>query len=115
LQADHGAERMVIEHAGAERGILFLLRGGEAQIAAEAATGRDGVVVRLQETCALVCAVPEAALHYVSADRESLSLEDASPATCCPKIVTCRSGAPDPSYVCHHAQSKLVGVLYLEN
>jgi signal transduction histidine kinase len=108
--------RMVIEHAGAERGVLFLLRGGEAQIAAEAATGRDGVVVNLQETCALARAVPEAALHYVLRTEESLSLEDASASNLLSEDRYVQERRPR-SVLCLPiiAQSKLVGVLYLEN
>ena len=40
--------RTAVEHAGAERGLLILPRGGELSVGAEAATDIDGVKVGLQ-------------------------------------------------------------------
>src|SRR5439155_25001206 len=42
--------RTAIEHAGAERGLLVLPRGGELSIHTEANTGDSSVIVRLRET-----------------------------------------------------------------
>ena len=42
--------RTAIEHAGAERGLLMLPRGGELWIEAEANTSGSAVTVRLRET-----------------------------------------------------------------
>ena len=42
--------RTAIEHAGAERGVLILVRDGEPRVEAEAIAGRDGIEVTLGET-----------------------------------------------------------------
>jgi hypothetical protein len=41
--------RIAIEHAGAERGLLILLRGDEPQIEAEGTTGRGGIKVTVRQ------------------------------------------------------------------
>jgi PAS domain S-box-containing protein len=106
--------RTAIEHAGAERGLLILPRGDEQQIEAEATTSGDTVVVRLRE--ASVVALPESIVHYVARTRESVILDDAS----------LRNPFSADTYLDqYHArsvlclplinQTKLIGVLYLEN
>jgi signal transduction histidine kinase len=106
--------RTAIEHAGAERGLLILLRGDEQQLEAEATTSGDTVVVRLRE--ASVTALPESIVHWVARTRESVILDDAS----------VRNTFSADTYIGqHHArsilclplinQTNLIGVLYLEN
>ncbi|MEA2956762.1 MAG: hypothetical protein QOJ58_2262, partial [Alphaproteobacteria bacterium] len=108
--------RIGVEHAGAERGLLILFPGDEPRIAAEARTSRGQVEVTLRETAVSPAELPETVLHTVIRTRESVILDDAL--------------AQDPfsadEYICQkHArsvlclplvkQSKLIGVLYLEN
>src|SRR6202040_4190951 len=69
--------RTAIEHAGAERGLLILLRGVEQRIEAEATTSGDIVTVRLRDVSTLVAALPESIVHYVVRTRESVILDDA--------------------------------------
>jgi predicted ATPase/GAF domain-containing protein len=106
--------RTAIEHAGAERGLLILPRGDELQIAAEAATSGDTVIVGPRE--ASVAALPESIVHYVVRTQESVILDDAS----------AENPFSSDKYIRqHHArsilclplinQAKLIGVLYLEN
>ena len=105
-----------IEHAGASRGLLILLRGDEQRIEAEATTTGDDVVVGLQDASVTSSVLPESVIRYVIRTHESVVLDDAS--------------APGPfsadTYVVQrHArsilclplitQAKLIGVLYLEN
>jgi PAS domain S-box-containing protein len=108
--------RIAVEHAGAERGLLILFPGDEPRLAAEATTGRGQVEVTLRQTAVSPAELPESVLHTVIRTRESVILDDAL--------------APNPfsadEYICQkHArsvlclplvkQSKLIGVLYLEN
>jgi PAS domain S-box-containing protein len=108
--------RIAVEHAGAERGLLILFPGDQPRIAAEARTSRGQVEVTLRETAVSPAELPETVLHTVIRTRESVILDDAL--------------AQDPfsadEYICQkHArsvlclplvkQSKLIGVLYLEN
>src|SRR3989454_3937539 len=108
--------RTAIEHAGAERGLLILLRGGELSIEAEANTSGDSVTVRLREAPIAGSELPESIVHYAARTQESVILGDAS--------------APGPfsgdayirerrarSVLCLPLvkQGRLVALLYLEN
>jgi PAS domain S-box-containing protein len=108
--------RTAIEHAGAERGLLILPRGIEQRIEAEAITSGDSVIVRLPEAPVSDDSLPESIVHYVVRTQESVILDDAS---------TRNPFSTDPYISQHHArsllcmplinQTKLIGVLYLEN
>jgi len=108
--------RIAIEHAGAERGLLILFPGDEPRIAADATTGRGQVEVTLRDAAPSPTELPESVLHYVIRTRESVILDDAS----------AQNPFSADEYICRkHArsilclplvkQSKLIGVLYLEN
>ncbi len=108
--------RTAIEQAGAERGLLILARGVEQRIAAEATTSGETVVVDLRDEVVTPAALPESIFRYVLRTQESVILDDAG------------TQAPfcEDSYVRQHlarsilclpliTQSKLIGLLYLEN
>ncbi|MCP3460618.1 trifunctional serine/threonine-protein kinase/ATP-binding protein/sensor histidine kinase [Bradyrhizobium sp. CCGUVB23] len=108
--------RTAIEQAGAERGLLILLRGNEPRIEAEATTGSQALVVHMHEQSVTAAALPESVLHYVMRTGENVILENAAVQS---------SFANDP-YIREHGsrsvlclplitQSKLIGLLYLEN
>jgi PAS domain S-box-containing protein len=107
--------RTAIEQAGAESGVLILSHGGEERVAAQAATGNGGVVVRLEG--APISTVPESVLQFVVRTRDFVILEDAA--------VINHSFSSDPYIRDHHprsvlclpliTQGKLIGALYLEN
>ena len=106
--------RTALEHAGAERGLLILARGDEQRIEAEAITNGDTVSVRRRE--AVVGAVPESIVHFVTRTREHVILDDA---------LAHNPFSADTYIRERHArsvlclplinQAKLVAVLYLEN
>jgi PAS domain S-box-containing protein len=108
--------RIVVEHAGAERGLLILLTGDEPRIAAETTTGHTRAEVTVREEDITPFVLPLSVLHYVVRTRGRVVLDDAS------------VGAPysDDWYVREkHArsvlclpilnQTKIIGALYLEN
>ncbi len=108
--------RTAIEQAGADRGLLALVRGAELRIAAEATTSGDKVIVRVGDQSMSAVALPELVLNYVQRTRNNVILDDAA------------AGSPfaeDPHIRHRHARSilclplinraKLIGVLYLEN
>ena len=108
--------RIAVEHAGAERGLLILFPGDEPRIAAEATTGRGLVDVTLRGTAVSPTELPESLLHYVIRTRESVILDDA----------LAKNPFSADEYICQKRvrsiiclpmvkQSKLIGVLYLEN
>jgi PAS domain S-box-containing protein len=108
--------RIAVEHAGAERGLLILFTDDEPRIAAEATTGRGQVEVALRGTVVSPTELPGSALHTVIRTRESVILNDAS----------AQKPFSADEYICYkHArsvlclplvkQTRLIGVLYLEN
>ena len=107
--------RTAIEQAGAQRGLLLIPRGTEQRIAAEATTPGDTVKVLLRDE-PVTAALPESILHYVVRTREAVIIDDAAAE---------HPFAGDAYLHQHRArsilclplinQSKLIGVLYLEN
>ncbi|HUN95901.1 MAG TPA: AAA family ATPase, partial [Bradyrhizobium sp.] len=107
--------RTAIEQAGAEKGSLILPRGVEQRITAEAAIRADIVTVDLRDEAVSETKLPESVLHYVMRTRQSVILDNAAQS----------EFAADPyisqqqvrSVLCLPLlnQSKLIGVLYLEN
>ena len=108
--------RIALEHAGAERGLLILLRGDEPQIVAEATAGHGKVEVTVREAAASPLDLPQSALHYVIRTRESVVLDDASVRNLYSDDEYIRQKHPR-SVLCLPVlkQTKLVGALYLEN
>jgi GAF domain-containing protein len=70
--------RIAIEHAGAERGLLILLRDDEPEIEAEAASGRGEVKVTVRPAAVTPLDLPKSVLQYVIRTRERVVLGDAS-------------------------------------
>jgi PAS domain S-box-containing protein len=110
--------RIVIENAGAQRGFLILEEGGRLVIEAEGAVDQAEVVT-LQSTPveeAGHALLPAAIVNYVGRTRESVILHDAA----CEELFTA-----DPYIIQNRPhsilcvplvyQSKLIGILYLEN
>jgi PAS domain S-box-containing protein len=107
--------RTAVEHAGAERGLL-LFPEDEPRIAAEATTGRGRVEVTLRETTVSSAELPESVLHYVIRTLETVILDDASahnPFSADRYI--CQKPARSVLCLPLVKQSRLIGVLYLEN
>jgi PAS domain S-box-containing protein len=108
--------RIAVEHAGAERGLLILLRGDEPQIEAEATTGHGGAKVSVRQVAITPSDLPQSVLNYVIRARESVVLDDASVGNLHsvddyvqqrrPKSVLCLPIVK---------QAKVIGALYLEN
>jgi PAS domain S-box-containing protein len=108
--------RTAIEHAGAERGLLILPRGGEYWIEAEVTTRSNLVNVDLRQASVAAADLPESVFRCALRTRESVLLHDASG----------QSAFSADDYVReHHArsvlclpilkQTRLLGMLYLEN
>ena len=108
--------RTAIEHAGAERGVLILPRGDEQRIESEATTSGEGITVQLRQTLLTETALPLSVVRFVVRTRESVILDDAS-------VLNRFSGdgyfrqKGTRSVLCLPLvkQTKLIGVLYLEN
>jgi PAS domain S-box-containing protein len=108
--------RTAIEQAGAERGLLIVPRAAGPWIEAEATTGGDMVVVELRDQPVTAAVLPESVLQYVLRTRESVILDDAAaqPLFAADPYLRQRQAR---SILCVPLvkQSRLIGVLYLEN
>jgi predicted ATPase/GAF domain-containing protein len=108
--------RIAVEHAGAERGLLILLRGDEPQIEAEATTGHGRAKVSVRQAAITPSDLPQSALHYVIRTRERVVLDDASVGNLYSEDEYVRAKRAR-SVLCLPIvkQTKLIGALYLEN
>jgi predicted ATPase/signal transduction histidine kinase len=113
--------RITVEHAGAGRGVLILLRGGarggEPRIEAEATTtGAGAVEVIVRQAAVTPSDLLESALHYVIRTHERVLLDDASADKLYSKDDYVRRKR-SRSVLCLPIirQAKLIGALYLEN
>src|SRR5712672_1622937 len=108
--------RIAVEHVGAERGLLILFQSDEPRTVAAAMSSRDHVEVTLREAAVSPAELPVSMLHYVMRTRQSVILDDA--------LVQNPFSADE--YICQKLarsvlclplvkQSKLIGMLYLEN
>jgi PAS domain S-box-containing protein len=108
--------RTAIEQAGAERGLLLLLKGEALRITAEARTSGDTVIVDLRDEVVTEGMLPTSVLNHALRTHEDVILDDAAAQS---------SFAADPYIRQHMArsilclpllnQAKLIGMLYLEN
>jgi predicted ATPase/signal transduction histidine kinase/tRNA A-37 threonylcarbamoyl transferase component Bud32 len=108
--------RIAVEHAGAERGLLILLRGDEPQIEAEATTGHGRAQVTVRQAAVTPSDLPLSVLHYVIRTRERVVLDDASVGNLYSEDEYVRAKRAR-SVLCLPIvkQTKLIGALYLEN
>ncbi|MHB8268073.1 trifunctional serine/threonine-protein kinase/ATP-binding protein/sensor histidine kinase [Bradyrhizobium sp.] len=108
--------RTAIEHAGAERALLIHAQGDVHRILAEATIGSEGVAVGQPQTEVSAEDLPVSVLNYVTRTKERIVIHDASR----------ENPFSNDEYIHqHHAlsilclpllkQTRLVGVLYLEN
>jgi signal transduction histidine kinase len=108
--------RIAVEHAGAERGLLILLRGGDPRIEAEATTRQGGVEVAVRQAAVTPSDLPQSVMHYVLRTQERVLLDDASADKVYSRDDYVRQKR-SKSILCLPIvkQAKLVGALYLEN
>ncbi len=106
---------IVLEHAGAARGLLVLPKEDSYWIVAEASTGQTINVV-LCDTPMTSAALPESIFQYVVRTREKVTLDDASASDIFSgDAYVQRTDAKSVLFLPLVNQVKLVGVLYLEN
>jgi signal transduction histidine kinase len=108
--------RIAVEHAGAQRALLILLRANEQRIEAEAVCAHGTVEVSLRDKIAMPADLPQFALCQVLRTREPVVLDDASANSSYSEDEYVRRRGPR-SALCLPivTQTRLVGVLYLEN
>ena len=107
---------IAVEHAGADRGLLLLPHGSRYRIEAAAASGRDGVRVRLVETPVTPSELPLLILEQVIRTQSQVILDDARGQSMFSEDEY-MSRKRVRSLLCLPLlkQAELIGVLYLEN
>ena len=107
---------LTVELVAAERGLLFLARGQEHEIEAEASTQGGGIRVAFPPALDTCPRFPQSVLRYVIRTEESVMLDDALAENQFSKDDYLR-GRQIHSILCFPlvAQRDVVGVLYLEN
>jgi PAS domain S-box-containing protein len=107
---------IAVEHAGADRGLLLLPRGGRYRIEAGATSGRDGVRVSLVETTVTSSELPLLILEQVIRTQSQVILDDARGQSMFAEDEY-MSRKRVRSLLCLPLlkQAELIGVLYLEN
>lgn len=108
--------RIAMEHAGAERGLLALVRDGEPQLAAEAVVRHGSIQVEARHTPPGPSDLPMSMMNYAIRTRGRVLLTDAMSDERYSRDEYVRQGR-SRSVLCLPIlrQTKLVGVLYLEN
>jgi PAS domain S-box-containing protein len=108
--------RIAVEHAGAERGLLILLRDDKPQIEAEAIISLGTVEVSVRQTVIAPLDLPQSVLQYVFRTSERVVVDDASVRNLYSQDEYVQAKRPR-SVLCLPIvkQTKLVGALYLEN
>jgi predicted ATPase/signal transduction histidine kinase len=108
--------RIAVEHAGAERGLLILIRDGTPWIEAQATTGPGKIEVATWRAPITSSALPLSVLHYAIRTQERVLLDDASSDNVYSKDEYVRV-TRSRSVLClpFVKQAKLIGALYLEN
>ncbi|MGA8262686.1 MAG: AAA family ATPase [Arenicellales bacterium] len=108
--------RIALEHAGAERGLLILVRDGEHQIEAEATADSSGIEVAIRQAQVTKSDLPQSALHYVLRTQKDVLLDDALADNVYSKDeYVQRKGSRSVLCLPIVRRGKLVGALYLEN
>ena len=108
--------RLSLEHAGAERGLLILPQGNDSRIEAEARSSEDRVTVDLRHRSVGVRDLPQPILQYIQRTRERVIVQDASRANeLADDEYVRRRGVRSVLCIPLLKQSRLVGILYLEN
>ena len=108
--------RAAIVHAGAERGLLIVLRDGAPRIEAEATAGPGGIKVVVRHAAIAPSDLPPSVLRYVLRTQDGVLLDNAWTDNVYSKDEYVRQRR-SRSVLCLPIvkQTKLVGALYLEN
>ena len=105
--------RIAVENAGAERGLLILIRGGEPRIEAEATTGRGRVEVAVRQEAVAPSDLPQSALHYVIRTRSACCWMMLRPTACIRRTNMCGRSAPGRSCACQSSSKRSLSAHFI--
>ncbi|TCS39306.1 PAS domain S-box-containing protein/diguanylate cyclase (GGDEF)-like protein [Paucimonas lemoignei] len=106
----------VMQYAGADRGVLLLAAGGDYRVVAEASVQEGAIKVILEQAPLAMEALPRSILNYVTRTSEKILLADATQHHPYSADAYLKKNRPK-SLLCLPLlkQSRLIGLLYLEN
>ena len=107
--------RVAIEHSGAQRALLILLRANELRIEAEAVCAHNKVEVILRDAVVTPADLSQYTLDHVLRARERVVLDDASAESSYAEDEYVQRRGPRSVLCLPIVQTRPVGVLYLEN
>jgi predicted ATPase/GAF domain-containing protein len=107
--------RIVVEHAGADRGLLLLPQDKTHIVAAEARTQGDTIVVSSDGTPVSDKVLPMPVFQYVVRSRDRVLLDNAGDGTFDTDGYAARSGVKSVLCLPVITHGKLTAILYLEN
>jgi predicted ATPase/signal transduction histidine kinase/GAF domain-containing protein len=108
--------KQTIEHAGAERGALILLRNGAPHVAADGRASQAGIQVTLRDEPVSSSDLPEAGLRYVLRTGKRLIIDSTASSELLSGDPYAQAHAPrSVLYAPIIKQANLIGALYLEN
>jgi PAS domain S-box-containing protein len=108
--------QIAVENAGADRGLLVLMRDGEPWIEAEARIPRGSIEVFARQSAVTPTDLPQSVLYYAIRTQERVLLDDALDDDVHSKDdYVQRMGSKSVLCLPIVQQKKLVGLLYLEN
>jgi predicted ATPase/GAF domain-containing protein/signal transduction histidine kinase len=108
--------RIVVEHAGADRGLLLMRQGDTYQMAAEALAGDDGITVSSTPQALTETRLAMPVFHYVARTRERVLLDNAAEANALgTEAYASRSGAKSVFCLPVITRGEMTTILYLEN
>ncbi|ACF00912.1 ATP-binding region ATPase domain protein [Rhodopseudomonas palustris TIE-1] len=106
---------LVLEHAGAQRGLLILPQDDDLSIRAEARTAEAGTVVVLRDDIASTDEVPRSIVNLVARTGEAITIDDALGSRFAADPYVARLKARSILCLPLMKRSKLIGIIFLEN
>ncbi|WP_022723645.1 ATP-binding sensor histidine kinase [Rhodopseudomonas sp. B29] len=106
---------LMLEHAGAQRGLLILAQGDDLSIRTEARTGGDGIRVSLRDDLISATELPVSLVNLAARTGEAITIDDAQASTFSDDPYIVATGARSLLCLPLMKRNKLIAAIYLEN
>ncbi|ABD04895.1 serine/threonine protein kinase and signal transduction histidine kinase [Rhodopseudomonas palustris HaA2] len=106
---------LVLEHAGAQRGLLILPQGDALAIRAEARTGDQGIQVLLRDDIASADELPTSMVNLAARTGEPITIDDAQYSPFSDDAYVVKAASRSVLCLPLMKRNKLIAVIFLEN
>lgn len=106
---------LVLEQAGAQRGLLILPQNDDLSIRAEARTSEDGIQVTLRDDVVSAAELPTSIVNLVARTGEAITIDEAQTGPFADDPYIGRVGARSILCLPLMKRNKLIGLIFLEN